>query len=275
VRVLNRGSKLKPDISALLGKIAAARYITALTGAGISTLSGLPDFRGKNGLYTKPLQYPGGPAGPELIFDIAQFEKDPAFFYRAAGSFIYTMDEREPSLVHIVLAEMESRGLLRAVITQNIDMLHQKAGSRRVIELHGSPRTHHCLRCGGVRVSFAEAAARVKAGALPRCPRCDGVLKPAITFFGEPLPLEARRAAEEETQRTDLLLVLGTALRVSPAADLPRNVLRRGGEMVIINDTPTPLDTAAALGFKSLGPVFTALRSRLHRLKASRDSPWF
>jgi NAD-dependent deacetylase len=251
--------KLKPGIAALFDRISAARYCAALTGAGISTLSGIPDFRGKGGFYAALADSAPGAGDPEQIFGLACFERDPSVFYRAAGALVYGVDEKEPSVVHRTLAELESRGFLRAVITQNIDMLHQRAGSRRVIELHGSPRTHYCLRCAAVRLGFAEAAALVKAGALPRCPRCGRVLKPAITFFGESLPLEARRDAEGEAQKADLLLVLGTSLRVFPAADLPRTVLRRGGSLVIVNDMPTPLDDRAEMRFGDLGAAFEGL----------------
>jgi NAD-dependent deacetylase len=199
----------------------------------------------------------------EKMFDIRCFEEDPSFFYKAAGSLVYTTDEKEPSLVHTVLAELERRGFLKAVITQNIDLLHQRGGSRRVIEIHGSPQQHYCLRCGGIRMGFAEAAALVKAGELPRCPRCGGVLKPAITFFGESLPLEARREAEAEAQEADLMLVLGTSLRVFPAADLPRTTLRRGGELVIVNNMATPLDGQAVLRFDDLEEVFRELEHLL------------
>jgi NAD-dependent deacetylase len=231
----------------------------ALTGAGVSVLSGIRDFRGKNGLYTKPDA--GFP--PEQVFDIAWFEKDPSLFYRHAGPVVYTAHEKEPSVVHTVLAELERRGFLKAVITQNIDMLHQKAGSRRVIEVHGSPRIHYCLRCPAVRVGYEEAAALVKAGDMPCCPHCGRVLKPAVTFFGEALPLDARREAETEAQDADLLLVLGTSLTVYPAADIPHTTLRCGGALAIVNETPTPLDGNAIFRAGDLGEVFGELEELL------------
>jgi NAD-dependent deacetylase len=240
------------DPLALLGeKLLRAHHCVALTGAGVSTLSGIRDFRGKNGLYTDP--------EGEKIFDMDYFEEEPLFFYRTAGSFVYTLDEKEPSIVHRSLAVLEDRGLLKAVITQNIDLLHQKAGSRRVIELHGSPRVHYCLRCAGVRMGYQEAAVLVKRGQVPRCPHCGRVLKPAITFFGESLPLEARREAEMEAQEADLMLILGTSLQVFPAAALPRTTLRRGGELIIVNAMETPLDINASLTFDDLGEVFMGL----------------
>jgi NAD-dependent deacetylase len=282
---------MKDEIAELFTLITNARHCVALTGAGVSTLSGIPDFRGKNGLYTAGLpreftdKYPpevlslylsGLPGEPptkfpaasppqfsEKVFDIDEFEKDPSYFYKNAGPLVYTVDEKEPSIVHTCLAELERRGFLKAVITQNIDFLHQKAGSRRVIEVHGSPGMHYCLRCAGIRVGYAAAAAAVRAGSMPRCPKCGRVLKPAITFYGESLPLEARREAEGEAQDADLLLILGTSLTVQPAASIPRTTLQRGGRLVIVNDMRTPLDEDAILRFRDLEEVFEGLTLRL------------
>ena len=241
----------KLSINELFERIRKAKYCVAFSGAGVSTLSGIRDFRGKNGLYNE--------MDAEKIFDISYFEKDPSFYYKAAGSFIYNLDEKEASIVHTVLGDLEKRGYVKALITQNIDLLHQKGGSSRVIEIHGSPRIHYCLRCAGVRMPFEEAARLVKKGELPRCPKCKRVLKPAITFFGENLPIQALREATEEAQKTDLMLVLGTSLQVFPAASLPQYCLRNGGEIVIVNNMPTPLDNQAVLHFDDLGEVFEGL----------------
>jgi NAD-dependent deacetylase len=239
------------DIGALYERIRAARHCVALTGAGVSTLSGIRDFRGKNGLYND--------MDAEKIFDIDYFTQDPSFYYRHAGSFIYNIDEKEPSIVHKTLGEWERRGFLKALITQNIDLLHQKGGSKRVIEIHGSPQIHYCLRCAGIRMPFEEAAAVVRSGGMPVCPRCGGVLKPAITFFGESLPAEALRDAGDEAQKADLMLILGTSLTVYPAASLPDYTLRNGGRIVIVNNMPTPLDGRAVQRFDDLGRVFEGL----------------
>jgi NAD-dependent deacetylase len=132
-----------------------------------------------------------------------------------------------------------------------------------VIEIHGSPKIHYCLRCSGVRMSFDEAAAIVRSGELPKCPKCGRVLKPAITFFGESLPIDALREATEEAQKTDLMLVLGTSLTVYPAASMPQYTLSRGGEIVIVNNMPTPLDSRAVLHYEDLGEVFEGLNGML------------
>jgi len=239
----------------LFEKIKSAKHCTALTGAGVSTLSGIRDFRGKNGLYND--------VDAEKIFDINYFEEDPSFYYKASRELIYNIDEKSPSIVHNVLAGLEKQGFLKALITQNIDLLHTKAGSSKVIEIHGSPKTHYCLRCAGVRMSFDDAAAIVRSGELPKCPKCGKVLKPAITFFGESLPIEALREATEEAQKSDLMLVLGTSLTVYPAASMPQYTLSRGGEIIIVNNMPTPLDGRAAMRFDDLGGVFSALNSLL------------
>ena len=242
-------------VEELFNKITNSKHCTAFTGAGVSTLSGIRDFRGKNGLYNDP--------DAEKIFDIDYFEKDPAFYYKAAASLIYDLDEKSPSVVHRVLAELEKRGFLKALITQNIDLLHQKAGSTHVIEVHGSPKIHYCLRCAGIRVPFEEAAAIVRAGELPKCPKCGRVLKPAITFFGESLPMDALREATSEAQKSDLMLVLGTSLTVYPAASMPRYTLTNGGEIIIVNNMPTPMDNLALFRFDDLGEVFEGLEGCL------------
>jgi len=243
------------DINKLFALIKDAKHMVALTGAGVSTLSGIRDFRGKNGLYNE--------MDADKIFSIEYFEKDPSFYYKHAGSFIYNIEEKEASIVHIVLGELEKRGFLKALITQNIDLLHQKGGSKNVIEIHGSPAVHYCLRCAGVRVSFEEAASAVREGKMPLCEKCGRVLKPAITFFGESLPADALKKAVKESQEADLMLILGTSLTVHPAASMPNYVLRNGGRIVIVNNMPTHLDSSAVHCFDDLETVFEELKKLL------------
>jgi len=250
-------NKQNPQIAELFALIKQAKHCVALTGAGVSTLSGIRDFRGKNGLYNE--------MEAEKIFDINYFEEDPSFYYNNAGSFIYNLDEKEASIVHIVLGELEQRGFLKALITQNIDLLHQKGGSKNVIEIHGSPLIHYCMRCAGIRVSYEEAAAVVRKGEMPKCPKCGRVLKPAITFFGESLPAQALRDAVTESQKADLMLVLGTSLTVYPAAGMPEYTLRKGGKIVIVNNMPTPLDSRALMRFEELEPIFEEIKSLLEK----------
>ncbi|MDR1949679.1 MAG: NAD-dependent deacetylase [Spirochaetaceae bacterium] len=268
---------IEEQIDSLFDLIRQSRHCVALTGAGVSTLSGIRDFRGKNGLYKE--------RDAEKIFDIDYFVKDPSLYYNAARSFIYNLNEREASVVHTCLGALENRGFLKAIITQNIDLLHQKGGSRRVIEIHGSPSIHYCRSCsdlpkvealaaakqkaplsGKDLLGFDEAAALVKTGKLPRCGRCGAVLKPAITFFGEALPARALDDAEGEAKKADLMLILGTSLTVFPAAGIPEISIQSGGRIVIINDMATPLDRYAVLRFEDLGTVFEGIRARLDRL---------
>jgi len=243
------------DVGKLFELIKEAKHLVALTGAGVSTLSGIRDFRGKNGLYND--------MDADKIFNIDYFEKDPSFYYSHAGSFIYNLDEKEASIVHTTLGKLEQRGYLKALITQNIDLLHQKGGSKNVIEIHGSPAMHYCLRCSGVRVSYEDAAAAVHNGEMPKCPKCGRVLKPAITFFGEALPIDALKQSVTESQEADLMLVLGTSLTVQPAASMPEYTLRCGGKIVIVNNMPTPLDNMALLHFDDLGSVFEEINNLL------------
>ena len=240
------------QILELVKLIKNSKHMIALTGAGVSTLSGIRDFRGKNGLYNE--------MDAEKIFDISYFEKDPSMYYNQAGSFIYNLHEKEASIVHTVLGDLEAKGFLKALITQNIDLLHQKGGCKNVIEIHGSPLTHYCLRCAGINVSYEEAAAIVQKGEMPKCPECNRVLKPAITFFGESLPINALKQAVTDAQDSDLMLILGTSLTVFPAASMPDYTLRNGGKIVIVNNMPTHLDDRAFLHFDDLATVFEALQ---------------
>lgn len=233
--------------------LKASTHCVAFSGAGVSTLSGIRDFRGKNGLYQS--------TDAEKIFDIGVFRKDPSWYYSATKEFIYGLADAEPSIVHHTLALLETRGILKALITQNIDLLHQKAGSRNVIEIHGSPMTHRCPACDWT-TSFDEVAPKVRAGALPRCGRCGCVVKPDITFFGEALPLDALTRARDEARKADLMLVLGSTLLVQPAASLPGLTLDAGGTIIIVNDMPTHYDRRAILRFDDLATVFEFLMEK-------------
>ena len=246
--------KPHPDSAGLIyEKILKAKYCTAFTGAGISTLSGIPDFRGKDGIYKKD-------NFSEKTFDLNYFLIDPKIFYEGTSSLIYKLDEKTPSIVHTILSELERKSLLKAVITQNIDLLHWKAGSKKVIEVHGSPKTHYCLNCSGIDISYDEAAAIINKSQMPQCPKCGKVLKPAITFFGENLPEKAMEDAIREAESSDLMLVLGTSLSVFPAASIPQLCLKNGGEIIIVNNMHTFLDEYAIIHCEDLENVFERLK---------------
>jgi NAD-dependent deacetylase len=160
-----------------------------------------------------------------------------------------------------VLAQMEQAGFLKAVITQNIDMLHQKAGTRKLIEVHGSPLWHHCFECGHA-ATFEVICRLLTHDVVARCERCGGAYKPDITFFGEMLPEAAMSEAVELAEQADLMIVLGSSLTVHPAAALPLQTLQAGGKLVIVNAQPTPLDRRAAVCCKDLAE-FAAIATRL------------
>lgn len=243
--------------SQLWNLITEAKHLIAFTGAGISTLAGIQDFRGKNGLYKQP--------ETAKMFDIDIFYQDPSVYYGLAKEFIYGLEEKKPAIVHTVLAELEQKGMLKAVITQNIDLLHQKAGSKNVIEIHGSPVIHYCIHCNH-QEPFSSIVNTAKTGTVPKCIRCASPMKPAITFFGEALPIEALKQAEKESTKADLMLVLGTSLQVYPAAVLPSYTLHAGGKIVIINDQMTQFDTHATLLFDDLAQTFEKIGKKVKKI---------
>lgn len=225
----------------LIDAIMNARHVAALTGAGVSTLCGIPDFRGPQGLYGKP--------DAQKMFDVDFFDRDPSLYYRGCRELVYGLEDFKPGPVHFALKHLEDIGRLDGISTQNIDMLHQKAGSSRVHEIHGSPRLHHCRFCGAEK-TFEEICDAIRSAGddpafVPRC-RCGGPFKPDITFFGESLPEGAYMKSVELMAGADVLLVLGTSLTVSPANLLPRHTLQAGGKVFIVNAQPTGLDPYAA-----------------------------
>lgn len=231
-----------------------ASYCVVFTGAGVSTLSGIRDFRGKNGIYKE--------YDADKIFDIRYFRQNPSYYYKHAKNFIYDLDTKEPSLVHNECARLEKLGIVKAVITQNIDLLHQKAGSEKVIEVHGSPKIHRCLRCNAI-YPFDFIAEIVQRDQMPSCKKCDGIIKPDITFFGEALPEDAVSDAIEEASKADLIVVLGSSLVVQPAASFPLYSLRNGGVLAIVNDGETPLDSRATYRFHDLETVFKEIQEKI------------
>ncbi len=229
----------------------------AFTGAGVSTASGIRDFRGKDGIYNDTFRG----YRVEELFGIDLFRADPSLFYEWSRDFVYGLDNFHPCTVHNVLARLERMGLMKAVITQNIDRLHTLAGSQNVLEVHGSPQMHHCLSCGKA-YSYDAVAPIVRGGEVPHC-SCGGVLKPDIVFYGEPLPEAIFQRAVTACQEADLCLVLGSSLTVYPAAALPEEAYRCGGRIVIINDSPTSLDRRAILRLPDLTEAFTELAEML------------
>jgi NAD-dependent protein deacetylase/lipoamidase len=204
-----------------------------LTGAGVSTESGIPDFRSPTGIWADvdPMEYGS----------LRAFQADPEKIWSFYTQRIEMLRGAEPNDAHYALAELERRGFVSAVVTQNIDLLHTRAGSREVVEMHGSIRTASCPACGA---SFPLDESLLP---VPRCSYCGAVLKPDVVFFGELLPRAAIDRAYELAQNTKLMIVVGSALEVYPVADLPLETVRAGGSFVIVNRGPTALDDEAVL----------------------------
>ena len=236
--------------------LRGSQFAVAFTGAGVSTESGIPDFRSPGtGLWQK--------YDPE-IFTARYFLRHPEEFYKVALERFLPILDAEPNRTHRLLAELEREGMLKAVITQNIDGLHQKAGSKEVVELHGHLRSASCITCGA-RVPMSELLRRVKAGSLPpRCHECGGLLKPDVVLFGEQLPLEALQKAQALAVECDFMLVLGSSLVVYPAAEIPRIAHLHGAKVAIVNRDPTELDHIAdILCHAELRDFTTALAGEL------------
>lgn len=215
-----------------------AERAVILTGAGISTPSGIPDFRSEGtGLWSRD--------EPLEVASLTTFRTNPEKFYawfRPLASQIFTA---KPNQAHLALATLEQAGHIRSVATQNIDTLHQKAGSKKVIELHGTSATLSCTQCFQQVEALPYLKPFVEKGQIPHCPNCGAVLKPDVILFGEQLPQKAWFEAQHDSRACDLMVVAGSSLEVMPVAGLPMQALDRGAHLVIINNTPTYLDVRA------------------------------
>ncbi len=216
-------------------------------GAGVSTESGIPDFRSVDGLYHQKFDYP-----PETIISHSFYERKPEYFFRFYREKMLPLGF-EPNVTHKTLARLEAEGHLAAVVTQNIDGLHQKAGSKRVYELHGSVLRNYCVKCH----KFYPAEIVKNARGVPLCD-CGGVIKPDVVLYEESLDTKTMEAAARAIAKADLLIVGGTSLTVYPAAGMINYY--RGNRLVLINRDETPYDSYANLVFhQSLGEIFSQL----------------
>ena len=224
-----------PDLAAL---VRERQPCVVLTGAGISTESGIPDFRSPSGIWAEydPMEYA----------TIDAFLRDPVKVWEFYAPRFELLTTAEPNAGHLALGELERRGLVAAVVTQNIDGLHQRAGSGEVVEVHGSIRSASCLECGE-RVPLEEVRAALRATPAPLCPGCGAVLKPDVVMFGELLPADAIDRAIELVRRAGLLLVVGSSLEVHPVAGLPDEAASAGVAVAILNRGPTPFDHLASV----------------------------
>jgi len=237
-----RRSRFSPDLSDSLDQaltlLKNARNVVVLTGAGISTPSGIPDFRSDNtGLWSfiNPLE----------VATIWAFHEHPQRFYNWIRPLAKDVLNARPNPAHLALTQLERMGKVSAIVTQNIDGLHQKAESERVLEIHGHLRTLSCLTCGHQEESAPYLDAFTRTGELPICPKCGSVMKPDVVLFGEALPHDLVVAAQEATLESDLMLVVGSSLEVMPAADLPALAVRSGSRLIIATLGVTPLDHLA------------------------------
>jgi len=226
-------------VERLAGLVREAGSTVALTGAGISVPSGIPDFRSPGtGLWEK--------VDPMEVAHIDVFRREPERFWRFYGDRFASLRDRQPNGAHRALVELEERGLLDGVITQNIDMLHSRAGTRELVEVHGSVAESRCLDCGA-RYPLEEARARLERdGGVPECD-CGRSLKPDVVLFGELLPEAAMERATTLAAGADLLLCVGSSLEVYPVAGLPGLTLRAGGRIALVTQGPTPYDADAAV----------------------------
>jgi NAD-dependent deacetylase len=236
------GGGLAPSEGAprLAHLVRRARTVVALTGAGISVPSGIPDFRSPGtGLWAN--------VDPMKVAHIDAWRSEPERFWSFYGRRFQTLDGKEPNAAHHALVELERLGRLRAVVTQNIDMLHRKAGTRELVEVHGTIEHSSCLACGA-RYPLAEARARLASdpAGVPRCD-CGRPLKPDVVLFGEWLPEAALDRAFALAAQADLLLCVGTSLEVHPVAQLPEITRAAGGEIAVVTQGPTPWDGRAAV----------------------------
>lgn len=215
-----------------------AKYAVVLTGAGISTPSGIPDFRSEGtGLWSRD--------EPMEVASLSTFRTDPDRFFVWFRPLAGQIFNATPNPAHIALAKLEEAGRVRSIITQNIDALHHKAGSKNVIEMHGTMRTLSCTQCFQQAEATQYLKAFVELGELPHCAECNGLMKPDVILFGEQLPQRAWYEAQRECRQCDLIVVAGSSLEVLPVAGLPMQAVDRGAHLVILNNARTYLNVRA------------------------------
>jgi NAD-dependent deacetylase len=242
-------------VQALAALVRECQPCVVLTGAGISTESGIPDFRSPAGIWAEydPMEYA----------TIDAFRRDPVKVWEFYALRFEVLMRAEPNPGHLALAELERRGHVAAVVTQNIDGLHERAGSHEVVEVHGSIRSASCPDCGE-RVPLEEVVAALRDKPAPPCPRCGAILKPDVVMFGELLPAGAIDRAGDLARSAGLLLVVGSSLEVHPVAGLPRETVSAGGRLAIVNRGRTPLDRLADVTIDSgAGETLSALAAEL------------
>ncbi len=237
-------SKASKDIQLAAQLIKESHHVVVLTGAGISTPSGIPDFRSTgSGLWTR--------YNPMEVASLRAFRYNPEKFFAWLRNLALDVVQADPNPAHLALARLEQAGEVRTIITQNIDDLHHRAGSKNVLEVHGSMRTLTCIRCYQRYDSDGFIETYLEIGEIPRCPQCGHILKPDVVLFEEQLPFKTWLQAQSEANKCDLMMVCGSSLEVVPVAGLPMQALNNGARLIIVNQTPTYLDERAEIVFRN------------------------
>jgi NAD-dependent deacetylase len=236
-----------------------------LTGAGISTESGIPDFRGNSGIWEK--------YKPQIYGNIQSFLKDPSKFWKLAEEIAPTLFTAVPNPGHFALAELEKMKIIKAIITQNIDELHQKAGAIIVYEVHGNINRFTCLGC---RASYTKGQIlnklKRRKTSPPSCDYCGAPLKPSVVLFGEPLPNFEKFMSIDLAKKADVMLIAGSSLTVAPVCDLPILTLNGGGKLIIVNDQPTYLDDKAEIKINNkTGIILPLIVEEIKKIKQDQD----
>jgi len=263
MKIINLLDKKKIQKAANL--LLNSKEAIALTGAGISTESGIPDFRSEGGIWEK--------YKPEIYGGIQSFLKDPTKFWEMAQKIAPNIFKAKPNLGHYALAELEDLDILKAVITQNIDELHQKAGSVIVYEVHGSVNRFSCLGCRASYTKeqiYRKLKREKKHG--PSCDFCAAPLKPSVVLFGEGLPRFEKYQSQALAEKADVMLIAGSSLSVAPVCDLPLYTLREKGKLIIVNDQPTDLDEKAEVVIHhKIGRVLPLIVEEIKKLLKERE----
>ncbi len=241
-----------------------AKNAVVLTGAGISTESGIPDFRGESGIWQK--------YKPKIYGSIQSFLNDPSKFWKMAEEIAPTLFSAEPNPGHYAVAALEKMNILKAIITQNIDELHQKSGSIIIYEVHGNINRFTCLGC---RASYnkEQILRKIKKERNPLCDYCAAPLKPSVVLFGESLPNFEKYMSIDLAKKADIMLIAGSSLTVAPICDLPLYTLSEGGKLIIVNDEPTYLDDRAEIVINNkTGIVLPLIVKEIKIIRAEDDS---
>ena len=255
--MISFSEKTQTNIQFAADLFLQSKHAVVLTGAGLSTPSGIPDFRSTGtGLWSKD--------EPLDAASLNTFRTRPERFFSWFRPLANQIFNAQPNAAHIALAKLEKAGKIKSIITQNIDMLHQKAGSKSVIEMHGTMQTLTCSQCYHQVQAENYIASFVDTGDLPLCPKCSQLLKPDVILFGEQLPQAAISRAQRDVRQCDLMLVAGSSLEVLPVAGLPMQALDRGAHLIIINNTPTYLNVRADVAIlEDVSTIIPAIMERV------------